>query len=96
MADSVAKQKADSIAAAIRSGANFDSLETKYSTDQAAHADKGVMTFSSMQIQGEGFAQPFAQFILFDGKPGDKKVVKTRFWLALYRNNGTQKFPAPY
>jgi peptidyl-prolyl cis-trans isomerase D len=79
MADSVAKQKADSIAAAIRGGANFDSLETKYSTDMAAHKEKGVMTFSSLQIQGEGFAAPFAQFILFDGKPGDKKVVKTDF-----------------
>lgn len=79
LADSTAKQRADSIAAAIRGGANFDTLETKYSTDQAAHKEKGVMTFSSMQIQGEGFAKPFAQFILFDGKSGDKQVVKTDF-----------------
>jgi peptidyl-prolyl cis-trans isomerase D len=79
MADTMAKQRADSIATAIRAGANFDTLETKFSSDQAAHKDKGVMTFSSLQIQGEGFAQPFAQFILFDGKPGDKKVVKTDF-----------------
>lgn len=79
MEDSVAHLKADSIALAIKNGANFDSLETKYTTDQAAHAAKGVMTFSSGQIQGEGFAKEFAQFILFDGKPGDKKVVKTQF-----------------
>lgn len=77
--DSVAKQRADSIAAAIRNGANFDSLETKYSDDKNAHKDKGVMTFSSGTIQGENFAKEFAQFILFDGKPGDKKVVKTQF-----------------
>ena len=37
------------------------------------------MTFSSSQIQGEGFAPEFGQFILFDGKPGDKKVVHTQF-----------------
>lgn len=79
MPDSVAKAKADSIAAAIRSGANFDTLEARYSTDVAAHQQQGVMTFSSTDIQGENFAQEFGQFILFDGKPGDKKVVKTNF-----------------
>jgi peptidyl-prolyl cis-trans isomerase D len=79
MIDSVAQKRADSIATAIRGGANFDSLEARYSTDQAAHKDKGVMTFSSTQIQGENFAKEFGQFILFDGKPGDKKVVKTNF-----------------
>jgi peptidyl-prolyl cis-trans isomerase D len=79
MPDSVAKSKVDSVALAIKNGASFDALETIYTTDQAAHADKGVMTFSSATIQGEGFAKEFAQFILFDGKPGDKKVVKTQF-----------------
>ncbi len=77
--DSVAKVKADSIAAAIRGGANFDTLETRYSTDQAAHQQKGVMTFSSADIQGQGFAKEFGDFILLEGKPGDKKVVKTQF-----------------
>ena len=79
MEDSVAKRKIDSIEQAIKGGANFDSLETKYTTDQAAHMEKGVMTFASTQIQGQGFAPEFGQFILFDGKPGDKKVVKTSF-----------------
>ena len=95
MPDSVAKLRVDSIEAAIRLGANFDTLETKYSTDQAAHKDKGVMTFSSMQIQSEGFAKPFAQFILFDGKPGDKKTVKTDFgWH--YIEILEQKNPQPH
>ncbi|MEO7983996.1 MAG: peptidyl-prolyl cis-trans isomerase, partial [Bacteroidota bacterium] len=79
MPDSVAKAKVDSVAMAIRNGANFDSMETKYTTDQAAHATQGVMTFGSDAIQGEGFAKEFGQFILFDGKPGDKKVLKTQF-----------------
>jgi peptidyl-prolyl cis-trans isomerase D len=77
--DSVAKQRIDSIERAMQTGANFDTLETRYSTDQAAHRDKGVMTFSSTDIQNENFAKEFAQFILFDGKPGSKKVVKTSF-----------------
>ena len=79
MPDSVAKAKVDSVAMAIRNGANFDTMETRYTTDQAAHSTQGVMTFSSATIQGEGFAKEFGQFILFDGKPGDKKVLKTQF-----------------
>lgn len=79
MPDSVAHAKADSIAAAIRNGASFNLLDSLYSTDQAAKADKGVMTFSSTDIQSPNFAKEFGQFILFDGKPGDKKVLKTQF-----------------
>jgi len=79
MPDSVAHAKADSIANAIKNGASFDLLDSLYSTDQAAKRDKGVMTFSSKDIQGPNFAKEFGQFILFDGKPGDKKVVKTQF-----------------
>lgn len=79
MPDSVAKFKADSVAMAIRNGVPFEIMEMAYSTDQAARATKGEMTFSSMTIQGEGFAKEFGQFILFDGKPGDKKVLKTQF-----------------
>jgi peptidyl-prolyl cis-trans isomerase D len=79
MEDTVAHKRADSIALAIKNGSNFDSLESKFSTDEAAHKDKGVMTFSSATIQGEGFAKEFGDFILLDGKPGDKKVVKTQF-----------------
>jgi peptidyl-prolyl cis-trans isomerase D len=77
--DSVAKAKADSISNAIKNGASFDLLDSLYSSDQVAKKDKGVMTFSSKDIQGQGFAKEFGQFILFDGKPGDKKVVKTQF-----------------
>lgn len=78
MPDSVAKKKVDSIEAAIKGGANFDSLEAQYSTDQAAHKDKGVMTFDLATIQGEGFAKEFADFLLND-KDETKKTVKTQF-----------------
>lgn len=76
--DSSAKKTADSIAIAIKNGANFDTLETKYSTDVTAHKDKGVMTFDLATIQSEGFAKEFGDFLLND-KGETKKVVKTQF-----------------
>ena len=79
MPDSIAHARADSIANAIRNGASFDLLDSLYSTDLVAKRDKGVMTFSSKDMQGPNFAKEFAQFVLFDGKPGEKKVVKTQF-----------------
>ncbi|MBS1736574.1 MAG: SurA N-terminal domain-containing protein [Bacteroidetes bacterium] len=78
MDDSTAHHLADSIEVAIQHGANFDSLSEKYSTDQAAKKDKGVMTFDLMTIQGDGFAKEFGQFLLND-KGETKKVVKTEF-----------------
>jgi peptidyl-prolyl cis-trans isomerase D len=78
MPDSTAHKLADSIAAEIKGGANFDSLEAKYSTDQAAHKDKGIMNFDISTIQSEGFAKEFSDFLLNE-KGETKKVVKTQF-----------------
>jgi peptidyl-prolyl cis-trans isomerase D len=78
MPDSTAHKLADSIATAIKNGANFDSLETKFSSDSAAHKDKGVMTFDLTTIQGENFAKEFGDFLLNE-KGETKKVVKTQF-----------------
>ena len=78
MPDSVAKQKVDSIETAIRSGADFTALEQKYSTDEAAKKDKGVMTFDLTTIQSEGFAKEFGDFLLNE-KGETKKAVKTQF-----------------
>ncbi len=78
MPDSIAKRKVDSIEAAIKGGADFDALEAKYSTDQAAHKDKGVMTFDIATIQGDNFAKEFADFLLNE-KGETKKAVKTQF-----------------
>lgn len=76
--DSTAHRLADSIALAIKNGANFDSLSEKYSTDQAAKAQNGVMTFDIMTIQSENFAKEFGDFLLND-KGETKKVVHTQF-----------------
>jgi peptidyl-prolyl cis-trans isomerase D len=78
MDDSTAHRIADSIATAIKGGANFDSLEVKYSTDQAAKQQNGVMTFDLMTIESENFSKEFADFLLND-KGETKKVVKTQF-----------------
>lgn len=78
MPDSVAKQKVDSIAAAIRSGADFTILEQQYSTDEEAKKTKGEMTFDIATIQSEGFAKEFADFLLNE-KGETKNVVKTQF-----------------
>jgi peptidyl-prolyl cis-trans isomerase D len=78
MDDSTAHKLADSIQVAVQNGASFDSLSAKYSTDEAAKKDNGVMTFDLMTIQGEGFAKDFGKFLLND-KGENKKVVKTEF-----------------
>jgi peptidyl-prolyl cis-trans isomerase D len=79
LADSIAKSRIDSIELAIKGGANFDELESKYSTDQAAHQDKGVMTFDLATMQNkQQFAPEFGSFLLNDNGE-TKKVVKTSF-----------------
>jgi peptidyl-prolyl cis-trans isomerase D len=78
MPDSTAHKLADSIALAIKNGANFDSLEAKFTTDKVAHNDKGVMTFDLVTIQSENFAKEFADFLLNENGE-NKKVVKTQF-----------------
>lgn len=78
--DSVASKRLDSAIAKIKSGVKWDSVVNQYNpmTD-GSRQTKGEMTFSSTQIQGENFAPEFGQFILFDGKPGSTKKVKTSF-----------------
>ncbi len=79
LADSLAKKRIDSIELAIKSGASFDDLEAKYSNDEAAHKDKGVMTFDIATIQNkQQFAQEFGAFLM--NESGEtKKTVKTNF-----------------
>ncbi|UEG50736.1 SurA N-terminal domain-containing protein [Ferruginibacter lapsinanis] len=79
LSDSIAKKRIDSIADAIKAGASFDALEAQFSTDQAAHKDKGVMTFDLATVQNkEQFAPEFGEFLLNE-KGETKKTVKTNF-----------------
>ncbi len=79
--DSIAEKRIDSVITAINNGADFNKLMQEVSTDKAASTqDNGVMKFSASQIQNkDAFDQEFGKFILFDGKKGDRKKVKTQF-----------------
>lgn len=78
--DSTASRRIDSIKLAINGGASWDSMVQKYNpASDASRQNKGEMSFSSTDIQGQNFAKEFGQFILFDGKVGERKVVKTSF-----------------
>ncbi len=71
--DSVAKQRIDSIVAAIKGGASFAEMVQKYSGDDGSKEKAGEYTFAFEQKGG--LVKPFGDFI-FEGKPGETKVVK--------------------
>ncbi len=73
LADSVAKKRIDSIAAAAQAGADFDALVQKYSDDEGSKNSRGEYDFTSSQFPN--LSREFAE-VAFYGKTGDKKVVK--------------------
>lgn len=80
--DSVAKKRIDSIEALINAGARFDSLAMKLSDDKGSGAKGGMLASPSNPAipyftQGE-MVKEFNDFA-FQGKTGDRKVVKTVF-----------------
>lgn len=80
VSDSIASKRIDSIKNAVNGGASWADMVEKYNPQSdGSRQNKGEMTFSSVQIQDQNFAKEFAQFILFDGKKGERKVVKTSF-----------------
>lgn len=80
MTDSAAAKLIDSIKTAVNAGASWAEMVKKYNPlSDGSRENNGEMTFSSVQIQAPNFAKEFGQFILFDGKQGERKVVKTSF-----------------
>ncbi len=75
--DSVVKSRMDSIAAAIRGGASFDSLFSKYDPQTFAQNPKGEVpvTLQVMPQLTEQLSKEFSDFV-FEGKSGEKKVFK--------------------
>jgi peptidyl-prolyl cis-trans isomerase D len=74
--DSAAKKTADSIFAAIRSGADFGLLAASMSDDQGSKNNRGEYNFSSVDMGT--LAKEFADYIFY--KPtGSRDVVKTQF-----------------
>lgn len=76
MSDSLAKMRADSIAGAIATGADFRSLAAKFSTDPGSKDNGGEYEFASQQFGN--LARPFAEFVFYKSV-GSKQVIKTDF-----------------
>lgn len=76
MTDSVAKQKADSIAKAIAGGADFKTMAAQFSTDPGSKDKGGEYEFSSQQFGN--LAKEFADFVFYN-PVGSKRVIKTDF-----------------
>jgi peptidyl-prolyl cis-trans isomerase D len=72
--DSVAKKLIDSIETAIKGGANFDALVTKYSDDQGSKEKGGVYDYFAQGTMTMAFND-----YAFDKPVGTKGVVKTEF-----------------
>lgn len=74
LADSVAKKRIDSIQQAIAGGASFEVMVTQYSDDQGSKP-----VFGSLGYFPNGqMVKAFNDFC-FEGKTGDKGVVKTEY-----------------
>lgn len=71
--DSTAKNRIDSIVAAIKGGTSFNEMVEQYSDDQGSKQTGGEYTFAFEQKAN--LTKPFGEFI-FENKTGDKKVVK--------------------
>lgn len=76
MADSVAKKRADSIAVAVKGGADFRMLVVQYSGDDGSKEKGGEYEFTSQQFSS--LAKEFAEEAFY-APAGDKKVIKTEF-----------------
>ncbi|HEY8388328.1 MAG TPA: peptidylprolyl isomerase [Parasegetibacter sp.] len=76
LSDDDAKKRADSIAQAIKGGADFKALVTQYTDDPGSKETGGEYDFTSLNFGN--LAKEFAEAVFY-GKAGDKKVVKTQF-----------------
>ena len=74
LADSVAEKRIDSIKRAIDGGARFDSLAAKYSGSPEGQSNGGDMGY----FPSGRMVKEFDNFC-FNGKKGDKGIVKTQF-----------------
>lgn len=80
--DSIAKKRIDSIELAIKGGANFELLAKQYSDDKGSGEKGGVLSNPSNAATNYfNIGQMVKEFndFCFEGKTGDKKVVKTVF-----------------
>ncbi|MBS1630200.1 MAG: peptidylprolyl isomerase [Bacteroidetes bacterium] len=74
LSDTLAHQRADSLLAALKHGANFDSLATKFSDDPGSKVKGGDLGYFSY-----GAMVPEFNEFCFDGKVGEDTVLRTQF-----------------
>jgi peptidyl-prolyl cis-trans isomerase D len=74
MEDSVAKKKIDSIQNLLEHGASWDSIALKFSDDPSSKEKGGDLGY----FTADRMVKEFSDFS-FNGKKGDKKVVKSQF-----------------
>ena len=74
MDDSAAKKKIDSIKSLVENGARFDTVAMKLSDDQGSKDKGGDLGY----FTSDRMVKEFADFC-FNGKTGEKKVVKSQF-----------------
>ena len=72
--DSTAKKRIDSIALAIKNGASFDSLAQRFSDDKSSAVKGGVIDYFPQGQMVKAFNDS-----VFNGKVGERKIVKTEF-----------------
>lgn len=77
----VAKNRIDSIYNAVKSGTSFDSLAARFSDDKGSGVKGGDLGFAPQGI----YVKNFNNYLFFDGKPGDMKIVRTEFGYHLIR-----------
>ena len=85
MEDSLAKKLADSIFAALKTGADFGALVTKYSTDQGSKDKAGVYDYFPY-----GKMVPEFNEFCFSKPAGTQGVVKTSFGYHIIEAMGTK------
>ena len=79
MDDSAAKKLIDSIKVAIDKGARFDTLAKKYSADKGSAEKGGLLSTPQTEYFGQGqMVKAFNDFA-FNGKVGDRQIVKTEY-----------------
>ncbi|GAC1416446.1 MAG: SurA N-terminal domain-containing protein [Flavisolibacter sp.] len=77
--DSSAEKKIDSIKIAIDKGARFDSLAKMFSDDKGSGEKGGLLATPQTEYFPQGqMVKAFNDFV-FNGKPGERKIVKTEF-----------------
>jgi peptidyl-prolyl cis-trans isomerase D len=91
LSDTLAHQRADSIFAAVKAGASFDSLAKKYSDDPGSKEKGGDLGYF-----GYGMMVPEFNEKSFMGKKGDLVEVKTQFGWHIIRINDQKNFAPAY